>query len=282
MSSEGTRDAVAVHPRLSVNCITSYLQPLAADIALWQSLGVEYVALILPKIEAVGWDAARDMVATAGLRVSTIFGPTYRRLDADRSLGWWDADQAGTVDTVEFAASIGAESVYVCSGAAPSLTWDEAADAFCELVAPAVARSAELGVPLLVEPTNPLRADVSFIFWQRDAVDLARRAGTQVMLDFQSCWYERGLEQVVRDNIDLVGLAQLSDYVIGTTETGHRVVPGDGDIPLERLVAMALDAGFEGAFDLEVMGPRIEEEGYPSAVRRAVEQASELLDRLGA
>jgi sugar phosphate isomerase/epimerase len=282
VSFEKTGDGVFVHPRLSVNCITSYLQPLAADIALWQSLGVEQVALILPKIEEVGWDAARDMVTSAGLRVSTIFGPTYRPLDADRSLGWWDADQTGTVDTVEFAASVGAASVYVCSGAAPTLTWDEAADAFCELVAPAVARSADVGVPLLVEPTNPLRADVSFIFWQRDAMDLARRAGTKVMLDFQSCWYERGLEQVVRENIDLVGMAQLSDYVIGTTETGNRVVPGDGDIPLERLVAMALDAGFAGTFDLEVMGPRIEEEGYPSAVRRAVERASELLDRLGA
>ena len=203
MSSESTRDAVSVHPRLSVNSITSYLQPLAADIALWQSLGVEYVALILPKIEEVGWDAARDMVTTAGLRVSTIFGPTYRPLDADRSLGWWDADQTGTVATLEFAASIGAESVYVCSGAAPSLTWDEAADAFCELVAPAVARSAEVGVPLLVEPTNPLRADVSFIFWQRDAMDLARRAGTKVMLDFQSCWYERGLEPVSYTHLTL-------------------------------------------------------------------------------
>ena len=284
-TSSGTRARrrhVVIHPRLSVNSISSYMQPLAADIALWQDLGVERVALILPKIEEVGWDAARDMVTRAGLRVSTIFGPTYRRLDADRDLGWWDADQTGTVDTVEFAASIGAASVYVCTGAAPTLTWDEAADAFGELVAPAVARSAELGVPLLVEPTNPLRSDVSFVFWQRDAMDLARRAGTKVMLDFQSCWYERGLEQVVRENIDLVEVAQISDFVIGTTETGNRVVPGDGDIPLERLVAMALDAGFEGVFDLEVMGPRIEEEGYPSAVRRAVDRASELLDKLGA
>jgi len=270
------------HPRLSVNCLSSFQQPLAADIALWHDLGVEHVALILPKIEEIGWDAARDMVTTAGLRVSTIFGPTYRRLDADRSLGWWDADQTGTVDTVEFAATIGAASVYVCSGAAPSLTWDEAADAFCEMVAPAVALGNELSVPLLLEPTNPLRADISFIFWQRDAIDLARRAGTKVMLDFQSCWYERGLERVVRENIELVGLAQLSDYVIGTAETGNRVPPGDGDIPLERLVAMALDAGFEGVFDLEVMGPRVEEEGYPSSVRRSVEQASELLDRVGA
>ena len=137
-------------------------------------------------------------------------------------------------------------------------------------------------MPLLVEPTNPLRVDISFVFWQRDAMDLARRAGTKVMLDLQSCWYERGLEEVVRRNIDLVGLTQISDYVIGTTRTGDRVVPGDGDVPLERLLAMVLDAGFEGSFDLEVMGPRVEAEGYPSAVRRSVERASDLLDRLGA
>jgi sugar phosphate isomerase/epimerase len=222
------------------------------------------------------------MVTTAGLRVSTIFGPTYRPLDADRSLGWWDADRQGTVDTVEFAASVGAESVYVCTGAASTVTWDEAADLFCELIEPAVARGAELGVPVLLEPTNPLRVDISFVFWQRDAMDLARQAGTKVMLDFQSCWYERGLEEVVRKNIDLVGLTQISDYVIGTTETGNRVVPGDGDIPLERLLAMVLDAGFEGSFDLEVMGPRVEEEGYRSSVRRAVERTSELLERVGA
>ncbi len=135
---------------------------------------------------------------------------------------------------------------------------------------------------MLLEPTNPLRVDISFVFWQRDAMDLARLAGTKVMLDFQSCWYERGLERVVRDNIDLVGLAQISDYVIGTAQTGDRAVPGDGDIPLERLIAMVLDAGFEGSFDLEVMGPRVEDEGYRSSVRRCVERASDLLDRLGA
>jgi sugar phosphate isomerase/epimerase len=270
------------HPRLSVNSVSSYLQPLAADIALWDDLGIDHVALILPKIEEAGWDAARDMVKGAGLRVSTIFGPTYRPLDADRSLGWWEADQKGTVDTVEFAASIGAASVYVCSGGAPTMSWDEAGAAFCEFVAPAVKRGNELRVPLLLEPTNPLRADISFIFWQRDAMDLARQAGTKVMLDLQSCWYERGLEQTVRKNMDLIGLAQISDFKIGTTETGNRVVPGDGDIPLERLLAMVLDAGFEGSFDLEVFGPVVEAEGYHSSVRRSVERASELLDRVGA
>ena len=110
------------------------------------------------------------------------FGPTYRPLDTDRTIGSWDEDQARTVETVEFGASVSAASVYVCSGAASNLTWGASVDAFCERVAPAVARAAELGVPLLLEPTNPLRADISFVFWQRDAMDVARAAGTKVML----------------------------------------------------------------------------------------------------
>jgi sugar phosphate isomerase/epimerase len=273
---------VAVHPRLSVNSICSYGQPLADDIELWRELGVEHVALILPKIEEIGWPEARARVIDAGVRVSTIFGPTYRPLDADPALGWRAEDQAGTDQTLEFAAEVGAASVYICTGAATTMAWDEAADAFCEFLAPSVALAESLGVPLLLEPTNPMRIDVSFVFWQRDAMDLARQAGTKVMLDFQSCWYERDLRAVVRDNIDLIHMVQLSDFVVGTTQTGDRAVPGDGDIPLEFLIDMVLDAGFEGAFDLELMGPRIEDEGYASVIRRAVERSSELLERLGA
>jgi sugar phosphate isomerase/epimerase len=271
---------VPIHPRLSLNSVSTWGQSLADDIALWQSIGISHVGLILPKIKAVGWDEAAQMVADADLEVSTIFGPTFRAHDGDPAL--LREDQAETVETLEFAARIGAASVYVCSGAAASLSWEEAAASFCDVIAPSVEASHELHVPILLEPTNPLRSDVSFVFWQRDAMDLARQAGTLVMLDFQSCWYERGIEETVRKNIDLVGVVQLSDYVIGTTETGNRAVPGDGDIPLERLVAMTLDAGFEGAFDLEVMGKRVEEEGYRSAMGRAVDAASELLYKLGA
>lgn len=252
------------------------------DIAMWRELGIGHVGLIFPKIEEVGWETAKDLVIGAGLRVSTLFGASYRPLDADPALGAREADQAATARALEFAASIGAGSVYFCSGAAASLTWEDAADAFCDFMAPCAAVAKNVGVPLLLEPTNPLRSDVSFVYWVRDAMDIARRAEIQVMVDLQSCWFERGLEQLVRNNLDLVGAVQISDYVIGTPHTGDRVVPGDGDIPLERLLGMMLDAGYKGAFDLEVMGPRIESEGYPSAVRRSVERLSELLERLGA
>jgi sugar phosphate isomerase/epimerase len=270
------------HPRVSVNSICSYHQPLTDDVALWRELGVTYIGTILPKIEEVGWDTARALITGDGLRVSTIFGPTYCPLDSKSTPESSLSDRMMTIKTLEFAASIGAESVYVCSGGAASLTWTEAADAFCEMIGPAVDVARQIGVKLLLESTNPLRCDVSFVFWQRDSIDLARTAGTSIMLDLQTAWYERGLEKLVRDNLDLVALVQISDYIIGTCQTGDRAVPGDGDIPLERIISMLLDAGYEGSFDLEVMGPRAEAEGYASNVRRSLERASEMLARLGA
>ena len=135
---------------------------------------------------------------------------------------------------------------------------------------------------LAIEPTNPLRTDVSFVFTLRDAADLARADGIDLVLDVYSCWYERDLDAVVRDNIDLLALVQISDFVIGTLDTPNRAVIGDGDIPLERLMGMVIEAGYDGSFDLEFLGPRIEKEGYVSAIRRSVDRASAILDRLHA
>jgi sugar phosphate isomerase/epimerase len=62
----------------------------------------------------------------------------------------------------------------------------------------------------------------------------------------------------------------VSDFVVGTLTTPDRAVPGDGDIPLEHLLAQLLDAGYQGVFDLELIGPRIEAEGYEPAIRRGL------------
>ena len=71
---------------------------------------------------------------------------------------------------------------------------------------------------------------------------------------------------------------QVSDYAIGTHTTPDRLVPGDGDIPLGRIVGQLLDAGYEGVFDIEMIGPRIEDEGYESAIRRSIDVVQALIE----
>ncbi|MER3452759.1 MAG: hypothetical protein C4344_03560, partial [Acidimicrobiia bacterium] len=75
---------------------------------------------------------------------------------------------------------------------------------------------------------------------------------------------------------------QLSDYVVGTLRTPDRAVPGDGHIPLGRIVGWLEAAGYRGVYDLELMGPRIEAEGYDRAIPRAVERAGSILAAAGA
>ena len=186
-----------------------------------RELGVDHVGIMTPKMEAVGWDKGRDMIRGAGLRVSNIAGEARVLTEA-----------------IELAAATGANVAYICSGGAKGAPWHAAAAAFADMMGPHVARANELGVRLAVEPTNPLRTDVSFVFTLRDAADLARATGIGVVLDVYSCWYERDLDAVVRDNLDLLALVQISDFVIGTLNTPNRAVIGDGDIPLERLLGM--------------------------------------------
>jgi sugar phosphate isomerase/epimerase len=251
------------HPRISVNSLCSIFQPFADDLTMWKELGVDHVGLISPKMEAIGWQNAPALVE--GLRVSNIA-----------------AEFHVLHESIDLAAAVGADVVYICSGGAGGRTWEEAAVAFATRMEPYVAHAGEAGVQLAVEPTNPLRTDLSFLFTYRDAVDAARGAGMTAVLDVYSCWYERGLGQAVRDDLDMLALVQICDFRIGTLEVANRAVIGDGDIPLERLLTTFLDAGYGGAFDLEIIGRAMEEEGYLPAIRRSLDRTSEILERLGA
>lgn len=254
-----------VHPRLSVNAICSMRQTLEQDLELWAALGVDHVGLITPKFDGPGWDAAVAAVRAAGLRVSSV-----------------SAYKEGLAGAVDVTATLGAPVLYLPTGSGGGATWEEAADRFCADMEPWLAEGRRAGVVLALEPTNPLRSDVSFVHCLRDAVDLARRAGMGVVVDVYSTWYERDLERLVADNIDLVALVQLSDFRLGTFDVPNRVAVGDGDVPLEHFVRTIVAAGYRGAFDLELLGPVIEEEGYRAPLARSLARASDLLERAGA
>ena len=59
-------------------------------------------------------------------------------------------------------------------------------------------------------------------------------------------------------------------------------MPGDGDIPLARIIGELLAAGYAGAFELELIGDAIVDEGYDRALPRAVTALDALLRDAGA
>jgi sugar phosphate isomerase/epimerase len=268
-----------VHDRVSVSAISTFRQPLVDDLAFWARHGIGTVGVSVAKLEAHGWDDGVRRVADAGLRVANLIGLGPFLLAEPAQ---WDEQRARLHRAVDAAGDLGAECLVLTTGPAGALTWEEAADALEAALAPVLAHTRDRGVPVAIEHTNPLRVDVSFLHTLRDAIDLARRLDTGVCVELNSCWAERALAATIAGGVDRLRLVQVSDFSVGTLSTPDRLVPGDGDVPLARIVGALLDAGYAGCFDLELIGPRIEAEGYESAVPRAVRSLTALLSSLGA
>jgi sugar phosphate isomerase/epimerase len=266
------------NPRVSVSAICTFTLSLTEQLEFWDRHGIERVGVSVAKLEAHGFDDGLALVERAvrdgrivaanliGLGPFTLRDPTA-----------WPGQQARMQRAVDAAVALGAPRMVCTTGPAGASSWEEAADAWCDAIAPIADSARRAGVTLALEHTHSLRADVGFLHSLRDAVDLARRAGTGVCMEVNACWAERGLYDTITRAIDTIALVQVSDYSIGTRCTPDRLVPGDGDIPLARIVDALLAAGYAGDFDLELIGPRIDAEGYDTAIPRALTAMNSLL-----
>ena len=256
-----------MHSRLSVSAVSSWQQSFDDDLAMWERLGISQVGLSLRKCESVGLDAAAARVRDAGLRVSNVGECGWVALD-DRS-GW-----PGYRPRIEGALDAFDSAVVLTTGPAGALSWDEAADAFDELLDGIASRDR-----IAVENTSPMRVDLSFVTTLRDTIDLAALLGAGVCVEVNSCWMERDLAREFARARTALTHVQISDWRVGSTSTPDRRVPGDGDIPLARILRDLAAARYTGAIEIEMVGPAIEDEGYERAIARAVAATDALLAR---
>jgi sugar phosphate isomerase/epimerase len=271
-----------MHPRACVSAISTFNLPLDEDLAFWDQHGITTVGVSVAKLERFGWDAGTDLVTGAvdrGLRVANLIGLGPFHL-ADPT--GWSQQQARLVHSLDTAAAVGAECMVFTTGPFAPLTWEEAADALEAALQPVLGAARERNVPFAIEHTNSLRVDVGFVHTLRDAIDLARRLDTGVCMELNACWAERALADTIRAGIDRIQLVQVSDFKVGTVASSQRLVPGDGDVPIARILRDVLAAGYAGVFDLELIGAAITEEGYDAAVPRAVEALGAILTDLRA
>jgi|1186.fasta_scaffold00506_5 sugar phosphate isomerase/epimerase len=262
-----------IHPRLSVSEMCTYPMPFGDELELWEELGIEHVGVLTAKLDAYGRDKAVAALRERSLRAVTVITGCFDLSDRDT----WDATRAQMNDAIDLAAEIGG-CTYFTPGRRDGRSFDELTASLAEAVAPCVEHAMSRGVRLAIEPS--LRTDVSFVHTLRDGLDVAEAAGIDVIADLGNCWMERDYEQTVRRAGPRIAAVQFADAVFGgpgEPPPGGRAVPGDGDLPIAGFLRAALDAGYTGAFELEMVGPKIEAEGSASALRRGVDRASTLL-----
>ena len=272
-----------MHDRLSVHAVCYRDAGLRELANHWRNLGVHRVSLYTGLLETAGPAAAQAALASADCRLETIthnFLPYGQQVDAkDIS---WETAQEKLLRLIADAKTLGARSIELFTGGHGAMTWEDAAELVGTALAPCLARAQQAGVALVFENTPPVYAGMHLAHSLRDAVTLAECVGCGVCIDVFSCWAEAGLQQTIERAIPRTSLVQIGDYVLGDTASPGRAVPGDGNIPIKRIIDWILQAGYGGTFEIEILGPRIDAEGRVQATQRASEHVAETLRRLGA
>jgi sugar phosphate isomerase/epimerase len=266
------------HPRLALSSVCTFAWSLDEDLRLWERLGADYVAVALPTMDVVGLDRAVSALQAAGLRIENLIGVSPFALDRPES---WAQHYGRMHEYVGAAAALGAESLLFTTGPFGSLRWEEAAAAFAEAFGPVLEWGVSSAIPIGLENSGALRYENGFVTTLRDTVDLARSLGATVCVETWNCWPERNLAGTFQEAAGMFSVIQLSDYVAGTCDTPNRAVPGDGMMPIARIVADAEAAGYRGPYELEILGPRIDAEGPANAVARGLRALDGLLAGVG-
>jgi sugar phosphate isomerase/epimerase len=269
-----------MHDRISIdaNCFQGTGWPELA--AVWNALKPSRVGFLQMQIDAHP-AAAQTVLHDGGYALETIIYPFMlgHQLDADPAV--IAAEQAKLDKAIALAGSLGARSIFMATGGRGGLTWEEAAAAFTQAIAPCRKAAERAGVKLLIEGTPTLYAHLNIALSLRDTVTLAEMADVGICLDTFACWTEAGLQETIARAVPRCGLIQVADYVLGDRALPARAVPGDGAVPIRRIIEWALEAGYKGTFDIELMGPRIDAEGHLTAVGRAAEWLDATLRDLG-
>lgn len=272
-----------MHDRLSVHSVCFRDAGLRELAGYWRILGIHRVSLYNGLIEKEELPVIQAALGSADCQVETIthnFLPYGQQLDAQDVS--WEASQEKLNRLITVGKTLRARSIQIFTGGHGALTWEDAAQRFSTAVAPCVAQAKATGIALLIEEASPHYAQNHIAHTLRDAVTLAEMANIGICLDVFSCWTEGGLKQTIERAIPRTSLVQVGDYLFGDAVSPGRTVPGDGNIPLLRILDWILRAGYRGTFEVEVIGPRIDKEGYLHATHRAAKYLAETLRLLGA
>jgi sugar phosphate isomerase/epimerase len=262
--------------RFSVSQITTLGWPFERDVEAAAAAGAPGLGVAIRKLEPFGVPAARRCLQGAGLAVSCLTSTGPLPLG---DAGGEEAALARARRHLAMAEALGAGCLMVLPGAAPVLAWEEAAARARPQLEALVADAERARVRLAVEPVSQLRMDLGFLHSFDEALDFIDAVGSPwlgVVLELNNAWIEPRLYRNIAERTDRIALVQVSDFRVGTLAASERVVIGDGDIPLRRIVRALDTAGYAGWYDIELIGPAIEAEGYAAVVPRAVAAFREL------
>lgn len=239
--------------RLSIHQTTTQRWSLGEAVAGYEQAGVAGIGLNLQKLESFGRDEAVRLLNRSPLRVTSL--GWVGGFTGDHNQSFHDAVEQAA-DTVQLAATVGAEAVHVLSGTAGNHIRSHARRLLTDGLQELIGIAQQEGVRLAVQPMHRIfEREWSFLSGIDDTLDiLGRFSPHEVGLAFGTYhfWDDDRLFSRLNELVPWITTVQLSDWRDPPRCDNDRLLPGDGVIPLADIVGELERCGYRGCYEIEV------------------------------
>jgi sugar phosphate isomerase/epimerase len=255
---------------LSMNETTTFRWSFEEDVAYYAAAGIPAIGVWREKLSDCGQGKALDLLERSGLKVSHLLwaggftgsdGRSYRESVEDAA------------EAVRTAAALRTGTLVVYSGARAGHTYNHARRLMQSALRELLPLAGELGVTLAVEPMHPgCAAQWTFLTTLDDIFALLEAVSSpQVKMVFDTYHLGQSADIVVRipQIAPHVAIVQLGDARQPPDGEQNRCRLGEGTIPLREIVAALKAAGYDGYYDVELLGEEIEPSQYQALLEHA-------------
>lgn len=229
---------------------------LAQCIEGCQRHGITHIGPWRDRLQEMGVETAARAIRAAGLEVSGLCrGGMFPATDA--------AGRAAAIDdnrrAIDEAHAIGAACLVLVCGGLPEGSKDlEGARAMVrDGIAAILPQARAAGVTLAIEPLHPMTcAARSVMSTMGQALDVCDELGegVGVAADVYHIWWDPQIEAQMARAGSRIAAFHVCDWLVPTTDlVFDRGMPGDGVIDIPRLRGMAERAGYQGAYEIELL-----------------------------
>jgi sugar phosphate isomerase/epimerase len=265
--------------RLSVNEMTTYRWSFEEDVSNYCEAGISAMGVWRRKLADYGEDKGIELLARSGLKASNVLwaggftGSDYRT---------YEESLADAREAVQLAAALGAAHVVVYSGSRNGHTLNHAKRLFASALAELLPEAEKQRVTLAIEPMHCGCADAwTFLTTLDCAVSLVEQLDSPwVKLAFDT--YQLGHDPRIVERIGAIarhiGVVHLADGATPPEREQDRRCLGEGTLPLRCIVRALAAAGYQGYYDVELIGEDIERRDYRQLLADAKAAYCRLVD----
>jgi len=249
------------------------------DIMRYAELGITMIEICEEKLDSERYKEQMAMISNSGLSISAIqplvrtFGSSQMTPEP-RSLNKRISRLRSSIERLSpFAAGC---PFILNTGAPEKGNIDAMVKTTVRELQDLAGFAADHGVSLALEPLNASSMNTESAIWTiaqaMEIIDAVNGDNVGLCLDFWNIWQNASIEEEIRRAADRIFVLQVSDWRTPQS-SGDRLVPGDGIMPIGKLLQIVRETKYTGACSVEIFSQDVDDSLYKTDLNEVIRRS---------